>query len=111
MTGKQFLSPAEAMGLTGWEQARRIGLTRRQFDYWCINGWVYAGQEDVARPGSGEPRRPLTDDEMLHLHLMQSFVGEGLKPERASLLASQVIAYGSVSFGAATIQWPATPRR
>jgi hypothetical protein len=99
MSPESIPSPSESMGLTGAEQARSAGISARKFDYWCINGWVYPGSDGAGRPGSGEPRRTLTDDEVRHLALMKELVDEGLRPGKACSLACRILAHGSARFG------------
>lgn len=90
----------------GINQALAIGVTRRQFDYWSSQGFVYdpdPDEDSADRPGSGNPRRLLNEDELARLATMRRLVYAGVTPRVAHQLARDLVATGTAEFAGLTL--------
>jgi len=85
----------------GHAQAIALGLTRRQFDYWCRLGLVY--DDDSTAPGTGFARRRLRKAEVERLQLMAELVQAGVAPAAASRLARDLRRDGHATLGSMTL--------
>ena len=76
---------------------RDIGVTYRQFDWWCTKGYI-PDLGDDQNPGNGVSRH-LRPSQIRHLRTMARLVNAGVRPEEASAIAGRLCAGKLASIG------------